>query len=66
MGKDDVIIGKYCKIRDTWKSWLKMSVFWGVVPCVKFRVFWDVETCRHVEVYRSFRGAYGLHLLGDE
>jgi hypothetical protein len=29
-------------------------------------VFWDVAPCCIVEVYRRFRGAYYLHLQGDE
>jgi hypothetical protein len=33
---------------------------------MKFRVFWDVAPCSQVDVDRRFRGAYCLHLQGDE
>jgi hypothetical protein len=32
---------------------------------MKFGVFWDVEPSSHIEVDRSFGGAYCLHHQGD-
>jgi hypothetical protein len=38
----------------------------GKLIRLKFRVFWDVAPCSHVDSDRRFRGAYCLHLQGNE
>jgi hypothetical protein len=43
---------------------VRFQVF--MAASMKFRVFWDVVPCSHVEVDRSFRGAYCLHHQGEE
>jgi hypothetical protein len=33
---------------------------------VRFGVFWDILSCSQIDVDRRFKGAYGLHHVGDE